>query len=267
MATYIVGDIQGCLTPLLCLLEKVQFNPDQDRLWSVGDIVNRGPNSLGTVRFLMSLGKSFQMVLGNHDLHLLAIAFGVKTPKKGDTLDEILQAPDREAIIEWLRQQPLLFQEGNNVVVHAGIPPIWSIEEAASYSQEVESALRGNNPSEFLREMYGNEPTLWSESLTDMTRLRVITNYLTRMRVCTPKGALDLHYKGNLENSPEGFHAWFDLPHTPNNSKHIFFGHWAALQAGEYGSFFHALDSGCVWGEHLTLLQLESGERFTCACR
>lgn len=267
MATYIVGDIQGCLKPLQCLLEKVRFNPDQDKLWSVGDVVNRGPDSLGTVRFLMSLGNSFQMVLGNHDLHLLAIAFGVKSPKKGDTLNDILQAPDREAIIEWLRQQPLLFQEGNNVVVHAGIPPIWSIEEAAGYSREVEAVLQGNNPSDFLEQMYGNEPALWSESLTSMTRLRVITNYLTRMRVCTSKGALDLHYKGGLENIPKGFHAWFHLPRLQNSSKHIFFGHWAALPAGEYGSSFHALDSGCVWGEDLTILQLESRERFSCACR
>ena len=188
MSTYVVGDIQGCLQPLTCLLENVHFNPDKDVLWSVGDIVNRGPESLESLRFLYRMRDNLIVVLGNHDLHLLAIAAGVRRPSRSDTFDEILNAPDRQELLEWLAQQPLIHHQYNHTLVHAGIPPQWTLTQAIGYASEVEAALRGVHSAEFLGAMYGNEPALWAEDLSGTTRLRVITNYLTRMRYCTRAG-------------------------------------------------------------------------------
>lgn len=267
MTTYIVGDIQGCFKPLTYLMEKVKFDPSKDYLWSVGDIVNRGPQSLDTLRFLKSLGSSFQMVLGNHDLHLIALAHGIRAPKKGDTLDDILVAPDRQELIDWLRKQPLIFQKDNCVVVHAGIPHIWTLSRAMDLASEVESVLAGSDPTPFLLDMYGNEPAGWSDELTGNMRLRVITNYLTRMRCCKKNGILDLSFKGPADESPKGFLPWFDH-YSPSNQyqKNIFFGHWATLKTGTYCKKFHALDSGCVWGGDLTFYCLDQRKRITTPC-
>lgn len=265
MTTYVVGDIQGCLKPLTCLLEKVGFDPLKDSLWSVGDIVNRGPQSLDTLRFLKSLGNSFEMVLGNHDLHLLAVAYGVRSPKKGDTLDDILNAPDCQELIDWLRKKPLILRKKNLAVVHAGIPHIWSMSRAIELAREVESVLVGTDPTSFLREMYGDEPACWSDSLADNSRLRVITNYLTRMRCCKVDGTLDLSFKGPANESPPDFLPWFD--HINLFQENIFFGHWAALKAESYHKRFHALDSGCIWKGQLTLYSIEDMKRITCDCR
>lgn len=264
MTTYIVGDIQGCLKPLLCLIEKVKFDPSKDRLWSVGDIVNRGPQSLETLRFLKALGNSFEMVLGNHDLHLIAIAYGMQTRKKGDTLDAILEASDCQDLIDWLRKKPLILHKDGQTIVHAGIPHIWGMSQAIELAQEVESILKSDDPTSFLRDMYGNEPACWSNHLTGNTRLRVITNYLTRMRCCKADGTLNLSFKGPANESPKKFLPWFDHGQSPREN--IFFGHWATLKADSYHQKFHALDSGCIWGGQLTFFSVEAMKRITCDC-
>lgn len=267
MATYVVGDIQGCFKPLQCLLDSVAFDPARDRLWSVGDIVNRGPQSLETLRFLKQLGSSFRMVLGNHDLHLLAVAHGDKAIKKGDTLDDILIAPDRDELLDWLRHQPLLFIEDDYVLVHAGIPHIWSIEKTAALAREVERILHGDRCREFFQHMYGNTPDRWSESLRGMDRLRVITNYLTRMRILTADGTLDLHYKGSADNVPAGFRPWFNYYPVDATPQHqVLFGHWAALACQLNLPGMHALDSGCVWGKQLSMLRIDDQVRLQCDC-
>jgi bis(5'-nucleosyl)-tetraphosphatase (symmetrical) len=267
MTTYVAGDIQGCLKSLTRLMKKVNFDPAKDQLWSVGDIVNRGPKSLETLRFLKSLGERFQMVLGNHDLHLIALAYGVIPCKKGDTLNAVLSAPDRQELIDWLRQQPLIFKNDHHVLVHAGIPHLWTIAHAMELAHEVESVLQSADPAPFLREMYGNEPACWSDELTGNVRLRVITNYLTRMRCCKADGTLDLVFKGAANEAPKGFSAWFDhhLPLKKQN-EHVFFGHWAALKSDSYHERFHALDSGCIWGGKLTFFAIEENKRITTEC-
>jgi len=268
MRTFIVGDIQGCLKPLQCLLEQAGFDSGNDELWSVGDIVNRGPDSLATLRFLKSLGNRFRMVLGNHDLHLLAIAFGSKQARKGDTVSEILSAADRNELLDWLRHQPLLYRHNNAVLVHAGIPPLWSIEKAAALAGEVETVLRSDRAIEFFDAMYGNSPDCWNDELSGMERLRVITNYLTRMRVCRSDSTLDLSFKEGLDTMPAGFLPWFDhrSASKQDGDTDIFFGHWAALPAQTYHVRYHALDSGCVWGKQLTLYELATRKRFYCTC-
>jgi len=260
MSIYAVGDIQGCLEPLKKLLEQVNFDPAQDQLWSVGDMVNRGPQSLDTLRFLKSLGNACISVLGNHDLHLLAVAYGIKQPKKSDTLQEILDAPDCQELLTWLEQKPLLHTTEDKALVHAGIPHIWTVEQASAFSKEVSQMLNSEQRQNFLQEMYGNEPALWSEYLSGMERLRVITNYLTRMRVCDSKGTLELGFKSFPEQAPNGYSPWFT--HYSKPSHHIFFGHWAALETKTYNSFFHALDSGCVWGNRMTMIDVDTRQRF-----
>ncbi len=272
MTTYAVGDIQGCLQPLKCLLERVVFNPDRDVLWSVGDIVNRGPKCLKTLRFLYEMRDNLVMVLGNHDLHLLAVAAGVRTPALSDTLGKILAAPDRDKMLNWLAHRPLLHSERGYTMVHAGIPPQWSVEDAMRYAREVEEVLQSANCVEFLRNMYGNEPAVWSEDLTGMTRLRVITNYLTRMRYCTKKGVLDLVSKGPSPNPrPEGdskkVSPWFSHKKRKTVNEKIIFGHWASIDGNTDSRNSIALDTGCVWGGSMTLYNLDSGERTSCRCK
>ncbi|MQA57301.1 symmetrical bis(5'-nucleosyl)-tetraphosphatase [Pseudomonas piscis] len=269
MATYAVGDLQGCLEPLQCLLEQVDFAPTRDRLWLVGDLVNRGPQSLETLRYLYSIRESLVCVLGNHDLHLLAAWRNIERLKKSDTLREILQAPDCEELLQWLRQQQLMhYDETRNVaMVHAGIAPQWSLKKALKYAAEVEQALRDDNLFEpFLDGMYGNDPAKWDSELKGVTRLRVITNYFTRMRFCTSDGKLDLKTKEGLDTAPAGYAPWFSHKERKTRELKIIFGHWAALegQCNEPGVF--ALDSGCVWGGSMTLMNLDTGLRLTCDC-
>jgi bis(5'-nucleosyl)-tetraphosphatase (symmetrical) len=269
MADYAVGDLQGCLEPLKCLLEHVSFDPASDRLWLVGDLVNRGPESLETLRYLYGIRDSVICVLGNHDLHLLAASRKIDRLKKGDTLDDILQAPDRDQLLDWVRQQKLMHYdaERNVAMVHAGIPPQWSLKKALKYASEVEAALRDDALIEpFLNGMYGNEPAKWSGDLRGVTRLRVITNYFTRMRFCNRDGKLDLKAKEGIETAPPGYAPWFSHKQRKTKSVKIVFGHWAALEGRCDEPDVYALDSGCVWGGSLTMLNLDTFERHQCDC-
>lgn len=272
MSTYVVGDIQGCLQPLKCLLRKVDFKPGQDVLWSAGDIVNRGPKCLKTLRFLYKMRDSLVMVLGNHDLHLLAVAAGVRPPNRSDTLDKILAAPDREELLSWLIRQPLIHHEHGHTLVHAGIPPQWSIKKALKLAREVEDVLQSPKCVDFFKQMYGNLPDVWSEDLTGMPRLRVITNYLTRMRYCTADGVLDLESKGSSPGpgSPnlgkQKVSAWFSHPNRKTADDRILFGHWASIEGHTDSPNAIGLDTGCVWGGALSLYELETGRGIQCRC-
>ena len=273
MATWAVGDIQGCLGALERLLERAGFDWRRDTLWSVGDIVNRGPDCLGTLRFLYAHREQVRMVLGNHDLHLLAVAAGVRKPSRSDTLDEILAASDRDEMLAWLQHQPLLHQERDVTLVHAGIPPQWTVSEAAERAREVEAVVRGPEARGFFTDMYGNRPDGWSPDLAGMERLRVITNYFTRMRYCDADGRLDLVSKGPLE-APGGpaaddpaIDAWFRHPARRSRNDRIVFGHWASLQGRTNDDNAIGLDTGCVWGNAMTLYNIDSGERVTEPCR
>lgn len=269
MATYAVGDLQGCLEPLQRLLQQVDFDPAKDRLWLVGDLVNRGPQSLETLRFLYGMRDCLTSVLGNHDLHLLAVLFDPRRLKRSDTFQSILTAPDRPQLIEWLRQMPLLHYDETRKItlVHAGIPPQWTIEKARQRAAEVEAVLRDDArlPS-FLADMYGNEPDKWHKRLKGNERLRVITNYLTRMRFCTKDGKLDLKIKEGLDKAPKGYAPWFSFKTRKSRGEKIIFGHWAALEGHCDEPGIYALDTGCVWGNSLTLLDIDSGRRIACPC-
>lgn len=269
MAIYAVGDIQGCYSELSRLLSKVRFDPSQDQLWAVGDLVNRGPESLRTLRFIRELGDSARIVLGNHDLHLLAVAAGVRQRSRGDTIDEILEAADRDDLLDWLRHQPLLYHDRalDMLMVHAGIPHIWSIEQALSYSAEVEQALRDSHYVDFFRNMYGNDPDCWDPGLSGWPRLRLITNYLTRMRICDSSARLNLKYSAGADTVPHGFRPWFNHPRRAQPRTEIIFGHWAALGGKCDAKGVHALDTGCVWGHQLSLLRLGDRQRFSIDCQ
>lgn len=269
MSTYAIGDVQGCLGALERLLAHISFDAEQDTLWFTGDLINRGPQSLETLRFIKSLGDKHRIVLGNHDLHLIALVYGVSEQKQYDTLDTILAAPDRMDLIEWLRHQPMLHYDEHHqtIMTHAGLAPMWTVEKARKLAQEVESALRGDNVAVFLREMYGNEPSRWQDDLEGADRLRCIVNYLTRMRYCKKDGTLDLNYKGNTIDDPETWLPWFKVPDRNNTNVDILFGHWAALEGKVSVPHLYALDTGCVWGNCLTALRLEDKKRFDVSCK
>ncbi len=269
MALYAVGDLQGCLEPLQCLLQKVNFNPQIDRLWLVGDLVNRGPQSLETLRFLYGMRQAVTCVLGNHDLHLLAVAYNIERLKKADTLREIIEAPDCDQLIDWLRRQKLMHYDPvrDVAMVHAGLPPQWSVRKALKRAAEVEAVLSDDDALPlFLDGMYGNEPTRWSGKLKGIERLRVITNCLTRLRFCTADGTLDLKSKEGVGTAPSGYAPWFSWPQRKSRGQRILFGHWAALEGNCKEPGVIALDSGCVWGGKMTLLNVDSGEMHRCAC-
>lgn len=268
MATYAIGDIQGCYEPLQCLLHKIQFDPARDRLWLVGDLINRGPDNLATLRLLYSLRDSLEIVLGNHDLHLIAVYYGLRKHGKNDNLQDILQAPDALELITWLRQQKLLHHDPqlNYTLVHAGIPPIWTLEQALGYAREVEDCLRGNHFQPYLASMYGNEPAQWRDDLQGLDRLRLITNYFTRMRFCSAEGELELATKESAAGAPPGFAPWYSYLQRKTRQQRIVFGHWAALEGQVQAANVYALDTGCVWGGSLTAMRLEDQQRFSCAC-
>lgn len=268
MARYAVGDLQGCFTPLRKLLDRVKFDPGSDQLWSVGDLVNRGPQSLECLRFFAALGNSARVVLGNHDLHLLAVANDIRPLKRGDTLQSILAAPDCSELFIWLRHQPLLYSDprGDYTMVHAGLAPQWSVERAQALADEVGAELRSNRYIDFLRGMYGDTPAIWSDDLRGIERWRVITNYLTRMRFCSAAGALDLKSKEGPDRAPEGFMPWFAVPERKSAGHKLIVGHWASLLGRAGRSDVVALDTGCVWGQNLTLYNLETQQLFQCDC-
>ncbi len=260
MAVYAIGDIQGCYAELMRMLELVNFNSENDQVWLAGDLVNRGPLSAEVLRFAMHAGNEVvKVVLGNHDLHLLAYACGVtKHHHHMDTMNSVLEAPDREQLLDWLRHQPLFHHdpELGFSMVHAGLPPQWSIKKALKRAKEVEAVLQGDNWREFFNNMYGNKPDRWSKELAGWDRLRYITNCFTRLRFCHADGRLALKYKGSPDKKPENQLCWFDMPNRKTQNDRIVFGHWSMLGTGRYGNVF-SLDSGAVWGEQLTALRID----------
>lgn len=258
MAWYAIGDIQGCAAAFNALLKSISFRPSRDRLWLVGDLVNRGPDSLGVLRKVMSLGPSVTSVLGNHDLHLLATVAGGRDLSPSDTFDDVLEAPDAREIIDWLRHRPLLHYDAptGRVLVHAGIPPVWTLATARREAREVERALRGPRWRNALRSMYGNQPSKWRDDLDTEDRRRYTINALTRMRYCDKRGRLEFRHSGPPGSQPKGLLPWFDVPDRPTSGVEIVFGHWAALGVVRREDIT-ALDSGCVWGGSLTAVRLD----------
>ncbi|WP_394755849.1 symmetrical bis(5'-nucleosyl)-tetraphosphatase [Rhodoferax sp.] len=261
MALYLIGDVQGCNSALQRLLDEISFSPSRDTLFLLGDLVNRGPDSAGVLRRLMGYGAAAQCLLGNHDLHLLAIAHGARKPSRKDTLNDILEAPDRQAMLSWLRGQRMAILEqlaGQDVLmVHAGVLPTWTATQTIALAREVESVLRSTAPGEFLRQMYDNQPDHWDESLTGAARWRVIVNALTRLRFCTPTGQMEFSATGGVEAAPTGYLPWFEVPGRQTADVMLAFGHWSTLGWLDRTNVL-ALDSGCVWGGSLSALRLES---------
>ena len=255
MTRHAVGDVQGCYAELRALLERIRFSIDRDRLWFVGDLVNRGPGSLEVLRFVRSLGDNAVVVLGNHDLHLLALAAGNCRPRSTDTLDAILSASDRESLLEWLMTRPLAHLEGADLLVHAGIVPQWTAQVTLALAREVEYALR-HTPRELFHNMYGDEPDRWRPDLAGMDRLRFIINVLTRMRVCTRDGRINLDIKGKPPEDGSVWHPWFDVERLTSDTR-VICGHWSALGLLVRPDVV-ALDTGCVWGGALTAFDLDS---------
>lgn len=265
MATYAVGDIQGCFASLQALLEKCSFSPEFDRLWLVGDLVNRGPRSLETLRFVKGLGDRAVTVLGNHDLSLLMAAEGFGKRHRSDTIDDILAAPDRDELLHWLRHQRLMHVQGDYAMVHAGLLPAWSAPEARALAGEVEQALQAENYREFLANMWGSEPGSWDSSLAGWPRLRVIVNAMTRMRFCSPAGEMDFKAKGELSQAPAGYLPWFEVPGRRSAATVLVTGHWSTLGLRLEPNLL-ALDSGCLWGGKLSALRLEDRALFQVDC-
>lgn len=268
MTTYAIGDIQGCYSALMRLLDHIKFDDANDTLWFTGDLVNRGPQSLETLRFVKGLGDKHRTVLGNHDLHLLALSYNAHPGWKDDTLNEILTAPDRDELLAWLSRQPLIQYdvETDYCMVHAGMAASWDLATAITLSNEVYRMLQSDQAEEFFKHMYGNEPAEWSESLTGWDRLRCITNYFTRVRFCYWDGRLELKSKGTLESHPDDILPWFQVPARVNEELKIIFGHWAALNGVTETARAYALDTGCVWGFNLTAMRLDDLERFSVVC-
>jgi len=265
MATYAIGDVQGCFGALERLVDAFGFDRARDRLWFVGDLVNRGPDSLATLRFVRNLGEGAVTVLGNHDFHLLAVAFGCTKKRSGDTLDAVLAAPDGEVLLTWLRQRPMLHVEGRRAMVHAGLLPQWSIAKAQVLAHEVEAALRGAKWRAFLAQLYGNKPNSWSEDLRGADRLRVIVNAMARMRFCAADGTMELRTKGETATAPPGYFPWFDAPARASRDHTMVCGHWSTLGLMLRDDLL-ALDSGCVWGGNLSAVRLEDRKLFQVPC-
>lgn len=268
MSTYAIGDIQGCMKPLQCLLEKIQFDPQKDHLWIAGDLVNRGPDSLAVMRYLYKLRDKITLVLGNHDLHFLAVALGLRKAGKSDTLTALLDAEECNDFIAWLRTGKLLHHDAQKkfTMVHAGIPPQWDLAQAIALAQEVEQVLQSEHLEDYLANMYGNIPNIWQEELRGEARWRVITNYFTRMRFCTAEGELELETKTEAAEAPPGFLPWFAHNNRKTKNNKIIFGHWAALGGEAKAANVYALDTACVWGGSLTAMRLEDEKIFSCEC-
>lgn len=258
MAHYVIGDLQGCFAEFQALLAELAFNPGKDTLWLTGDLVNRGPQSLETLRFIRQHDACMQTVLGNHDLHLLALNYGHGKLKRGDTILDILQAPDKKALLDWLQQQPLLIQQADYLMVHAGVWPEWTKQQAQALAFEVEQALR-HHPRHFFANMYGNQPDYWQPALQGHERLRFITNVFTRMRALTLTGKLDFDFKSTLSAMPDNLIPWFQAPNRHNCDVTILFGHWSALGLHCADNTI-CLDTGALWGGTLTAMNLKTAE-------
>jgi len=261
VAIYAIGDIQGCYDELIQLLEKISYNDDRDQLWFTGDLVNRGPKSLQTLRMIRAMGDNAIAVLGNHDLHLLATAYDHLKPGKKDTLDDILVAPDRDEIFEWLRFRPLLHVDNDLdlAMVHAGLHPNWSIKKSQSLASEVESVLRSDQHISFYKHMYGDKPKNWSNNLNSWARLRFITNIFTRLRYCDKNGKTSMNTKGAPGTQAKGLYPWFEIQSRRSKNNQIIFGHWSTLALVKDYPFknVHPLDTGCLWGGGLTAMRID----------
>lgn len=261
MAIYAIGDVQGCYDELLHLLDQIHFEPGADTLWFTGDLVNRGPKSLEVLRFVRGLGDRAVTVLGNHDLHLLAIASGTRSPRRKDTFEPVLHADDRKELLIWLRNRPLLHRDQTLgwAMIHAGLPPQWDMDKAAACATELENVLRGAKYRDFFTHMYGDGPAVWDEKLKGAKRLRFITNCLTRLRYCDRKGRLALDAKGPPGTQSPQTMPWFAVPDRASEGQRIVFGHWSTLGFhSERGA--HSLDTGCIWGGQLTALRIDSDD-------
>jgi bis(5'-nucleosyl)-tetraphosphatase (symmetrical) len=272
MATYAIGDIQGCYSSLERLADVIRFDPARDRLWFVGDLVNRGADSLSVLRYIKGLGPAAVTVLGNHDLHLLAVAEGISPSRQKDTFQEILTAADREDLLQWLRRQPLLHRERSFVLIHAGLLPQWTTDQACALAQEVEHILRSDGYRDLLTYLYkagyasNAGPQQWSDDLAGMERWGVIANALTKLRVCSPEGKMHLSYKGTPDAAPSGFLPWFEVPGRKSaDDATVVFGHWAAMGLRIKENVL-AIDSGCVYGRQLTATRLEDRQLFQVSC-
>ena len=261
---YVIGDVQGCFEALKALLKEIQFDPDQDFIWFAGDLVARGENSIGALRFIKKLADRgvAATVLGNHDLNLLACARGIKEVKAKDNTRDVIDAIDSDELIDWLRKQPLcLFPNETTVLTHAGIPCNWTVAQVADFAKEVEAIVGHDDFSvmdQFLKEMYGTQPDIWAEDLTGHARLRCITNYLTRMRLTDAQGRLEFSFKDALdEPMPKGFQPWFEFESKATETHHVIFGHWAALEGQTISDHIQNVDGGCVWGNQLIAYRLE----------
>jgi bis(5'-nucleosyl)-tetraphosphatase (symmetrical) len=268
MPLYCIGDLQGCNAPFQRLMKDIDFSPSRDSLLILGDLVNRGPDSLGVLRSLMALGDSAQCLLGNHDLHLLAVAHGIRTAGRRDTLQDILQAPDCDALLDWLRHRNMALHTNGWLMVHAGVLPQWTPAQTLSLARELEAVLRGPDLKDFLSNMYGNTPAQWHDSLQGADRLRVIVNALTRLRFCTPEGAMEFSANEGAASGPPGYLPWFEVPDRATADIPMAFGHWSALVSDRPDASRHParpthmrsnvlpLDTGCVWGNCLTAAKL-----------
>ncbi len=265
MSTYAIGDLQGCQIALSRLLEAIEFDPEADRLLFVGDLVNRGPDSLGVLRQIKNLGDAAICVLGNHDLHLLALAEGFGRPHEGDTLDAVLAAPDRDELVGWLRRQKLAWREDGYLMVHAGVLPGWSVDVVMQRAAEAEAVLQGETYRDFLLHMYGNAPTAWNDALQGIERLRVIVNALTRLRYCSVDGEMDFRHKGQPGTQPQHLLPWFDVPGRQSAVATVIMGHWSTLGLINRPDLI-ALDTGCLWGGSLTAVRLEDRRVFAESC-
>jgi bis(5'-nucleosyl)-tetraphosphatase (symmetrical) len=265
MATYAIGDVQGCYTALVALLERIGFSASRDRLWFVGDLVNRGPQSLEVLRFVRGLGDRGVVVLGNHDLHLVTFAAGLARRRADDTFGDVLDAQDRDELLDWLRFRPMTHTEDEYFMVHAGLLPAWSPAQALDLAAEVEHELRVKRYRDFLAELYGSRPAAWSDALTGMDRLRVIVNAMTRMRFVSADGTMEFATKGGTANAPPGYMPWFDVPGRASRGVTLVTGHWSALGLRIRPDLL-ALDTGCVWGGSLTAVRLEDRRVFQTPC-
>ncbi len=265
MATYAIGDVQGSFEELQALLGAFGFDRAKDRVWFVGDLVNRGPASLATLRFVRDLGDRAVTVLGNHDLHLLALAQGSVKAREGDTLGEVIAAPDLDGLLDWLRHRPMAHVFANYALVHAGLLPQWDVATAKALAGEVETELRGPRYKEFLAQLYGSRPDRWNDKLRGIDRLRVIVNAMTRLRFCTPEGVMEFHAKGETAEAPAGYLPWFEVPGRKSADHTVVCGHWSALGLRVAPNLL-ALDSGCVWGGKLSAVRLEDRRLYQVSC-
>ena len=265
MSDYLIGDVQGCFGPLQALLKKIKFSIDKDQLFFLGDVVNRGDQSLATLRFIKDLGENAKMVLGNHDFHLLACALGVRKPHSKDTFDDILAASDSQALIDFLLQQPLVIQHKKAILVHAGIPPSWDEKMALKQSLTVQKHLQSNDVGNFINNMYDNHPYTWSNDLNEMDVCRYTINACMRMRVCKPDGALEFSHKMGHDAAPDGFKAWFLHDDRALKDTDIFFGHWSTLSNVKQAHIY-PMDQGCAWGGALSAIRLKDKQITSIDC-